>query len=231
MITPSIYPNSLVIETAQKSCKKFYNTNKFWMTKSKCTITYWTHLLWNSFLEKQTFKIAVSSSSVIGLPSEIRLKIYDYNINYCSETIWLNTFFSKHTQEHHWYQSSLIWLNHCVEFILGKEECHEWKSLPNHLTRDKKSLFTVTHALFFISPLLLSLTHCVLSAKRPAVSPASMRPRMLSSRVVWGPAAAGGGAWVTGGRVCCDWPRPEFWGRDGKHRITEVIYIYSQVPL
>ena len=28
---------------------------------------------------------------------------------------------------------------------------HLWKSLPNRLTRDKKSLFTVTHALFFIS--------------------------------------------------------------------------------
>ena len=28
---------------------------------------------------------------------------------------------------------------------------HSWKSLPNRLTRDKKSLFTVTHALFFIS--------------------------------------------------------------------------------
>ena len=31
---------------------------------------------------------------------------------------------------------------------------HSWKSLPNRLTRDKKSLFTVTHALFFMySPL------------------------------------------------------------------------------
>ena len=28
---------------------------------------------------------------------------------------------------------------------------HSWKSLPNRLTRDKKSLFTVTRALFFIS--------------------------------------------------------------------------------
>ena len=28
---------------------------------------------------------------------------------------------------------------------------HSWKSLANHLTRDQKSLFTVTHALFFIS--------------------------------------------------------------------------------
>ena len=27
---------------------------------------------------------------------------------------------------------------------------HSLKSLPNRLTRDKKSLFTVTHALFFI---------------------------------------------------------------------------------
>ena len=32
---------------------------------------------------------------------------------------------------------------------------HSWKSLPNRLTRDKKSLFTVTHALFFISYMLL----------------------------------------------------------------------------
>ena len=28
---------------------------------------------------------------------------------------------------------------------------HSWKSWANHLTRDRKSLFTVTHALFFIS--------------------------------------------------------------------------------
>ena len=28
---------------------------------------------------------------------------------------------------------------------------HSWKSLANHLTRDQKSLFTVTHALFLIS--------------------------------------------------------------------------------
>ena len=28
---------------------------------------------------------------------------------------------------------------------------HSWKSLPNRLTSDKKSLFTVTNALFFIS--------------------------------------------------------------------------------
>ena len=28
---------------------------------------------------------------------------------------------------------------------------HLWKSLPNRLTRDKKSLFTVTHALFFMT--------------------------------------------------------------------------------
>ena len=28
---------------------------------------------------------------------------------------------------------------------------HSWKLLPNRLTRDKKSLSTVTHALFFIS--------------------------------------------------------------------------------
>ena len=26
----------------------------------------------------------------------------------------------------------------------------EWKSLPNRLTSDKKSLFTVTHGLFFV---------------------------------------------------------------------------------
>ena len=29
---------------------------------------------------------------------------------------------------------------------------HSWKSLANHLTSDQKSLFTLTHALFFISP-------------------------------------------------------------------------------
>ena len=32
---------------------------------------------------------------------------------------------------------------------------HSWKSLQNRLTRDKKSLFTVTHALFFISQNIL----------------------------------------------------------------------------
>ena len=27
---------------------------------------------------------------------------------------------------------------------------HSWKSLANHLTRDQNSLFTITHALFYI---------------------------------------------------------------------------------
>ena len=43
---------------------------------------------------------------------------------------------------------------------------HSWKSLPNRLTRDKKSLFTVTHALFFIS-LVTSLTFLTVVAVDP----------------------------------------------------------------
>ena len=51
------------------------------------------------------------------------------------------------------------WRNERSMIVLSGSVCswHEiaceiaWKSLPNRLTRDKKSLFTVTHALFFIS--------------------------------------------------------------------------------
>ena len=40
---------------------------------------------------------------------------------------------------------------------------HLWKSLANHLTREQNSLFTVTHALLFISPLLTHWGCCSLA--------------------------------------------------------------------
>ena len=36
---------------------------------------------------------------------------------------------------------------------------HSWKSLPNRLMSDKKSFFTVTHALFFISLIIFTAAH------------------------------------------------------------------------
>ena len=46
------------------------------------------------------------------------------------------------------------------DFFVTREAIRQWwKSLPNRLTRDKKSLFTVTHALFFISYILA--THLI----------------------------------------------------------------------
>ena len=36
---------------------------------------------------------------------------------------------------------------------------HSWKSLPNRLMSDKKSFFTVTHALFFISLMIFTAAH------------------------------------------------------------------------